>query len=110
MKRARLIVRAAVLASAAVLAGCTWIDVTPEAEKVRIVPQDRVSDCTLRGTVNAATKAEVIGLTRNIRVVTDEVDDLARLEAVDLHADTLVPLGPVDRGARSYRAYRCLAR
>lgn len=113
MKRARLTVQAAgwvMLASVAGLAGCTWIDVTPEAEKVRIVPQDRVSDCTLRGTINAATKAEVIGLTRNIRVVTDEVDDLARLEAVDLHADTLVPLGPVDRGARSYRAYRCLAR
>lgn len=92
------------------LAGCSWIDVTPEAERVRIVPQDRVSDCTLRGTINAATKAEVIGLTRNNRVVTDEVDNLARLEAVDLNADTLVALGPVDRGARTYRAYRCLAR
>lgn len=100
----------AVMVGMAMLAGCAWVELTPEAEKVRIVPQDRVSDCTLRGTINASTKAEVIGLTRNIRVVTKEVDDLARLEAVDLHADTLVPLGPVDRGARSYRAYRCLAR
>lgn len=111
MKRSRMTVRAAGLiglACVGVLAGCAWVETTPQAEKVRIVPQDRVGDCTLRGTINTSTKPEVIGLTRNIRVVTQEVDDLARLEAVDLNADTIVPLGPVDNGARSYRAYRCL--
>lgn len=96
------------LVCVAVLSGCAWVETTPRSEKVRIVPQDRVRDCTLRGTINAGTKPQVIGLTRNLRVVTQEVDDLARLEAVDLNADTIVPLGPVDNGARSYRAYRCL--
>ncbi len=92
----------------ALLSGCAWVETTPAAEKVRIVPEDRVRDCTLRGNITTSTKSEVVGLTRNLRVVTQEVDDLARLEAVDLNADTIVPLGPVVNGERRYRAYRCL--
>ena len=110
MKRPNLMARvaSATALTSVLLGGCAWVETTPQAEKVRIVPEDRVRDCTLRGTITTSTKAEVAGLTRNLRVVTQEVDDLARLEAVDLNADTIVPQGPVSAGQRSYKAYRCL--
>lgn len=90
------------------LTACTWVEPTPQGEQVRIVPQDRVADCRRVGELSTLTKAEVAGVSRNAEKVREELDTLARNEAADMGADTIVVSGPVREGRRSYVAYRCL--
>ncbi|MGI9318645.1 MAG: hypothetical protein ACR2QW_15050, partial [bacterium] len=37
--------------------GCAWVKTTPAAEKVRLVPADRVNDCEKLGDLSTYTKA-----------------------------------------------------
>jgi len=90
------------------LAACTWVDPTPQGEQVRLVPRDRVADCRQVGELSTFTKAEVAGVSRNADKVRRELDTLARNEAADMDADTIVATGPVRDGRRSYFAYSCL--
>lgn len=91
-----------------IVAACTWVEPTPQGKQVRLVPQDRVADCRQVGELSTFTKAQVAGVDRNADKVRQELDTLARNEAADMDADTIVATGPVRDGRRSYLAYRCL--
>ncbi len=96
------------LAVVGIGAGCTWVRSTPAADAIRIVPPDRVADCRRLGTVSGFTKADLAGIRRSPEKVRLEVETLARREAVDLRADTLVAQGPLLEGRQSFIAFRCL--
>lgn len=93
---------------ATILAGCTWVDATPQGERVRLVPADRVADCEKLGDISTFTKADVAGLDRNAEKVRQELNTLARNEAADMGADTIVAASSVSEGRRDYVVYRCL--
>ncbi|MDH3280094.1 MAG: DUF4156 domain-containing protein [Gammaproteobacteria bacterium] len=97
-----------VLAMAGLGAGCTWVKSTAGADAVRIVPADRIADCVRIGTVSGFTKADVAGVKRKASKVQSEVETLARREAVEMGADTLVAEGQLKEGQQSFVAYRCL--
>lgn len=90
----------------ALLAGCTWVKVSPEAEKVTVLPADRVSHCQRVGVVSSNVKATVAGIGRNANKVRDELDNLARQQAVAIGANTLVRTAIVN-GQGTYTAYHC---
>lgn len=90
------------------LLSCTWVKTTPSAEQVRIVPADRVSDCQRLGTISSFTQAKVAGVKRKAVKVQTELETLARREAVDMGADTIVPAEEIKDGRQSFIAYRCL--
>lgn len=90
------------------LAGCTWVDMTPEAEKVRVVPADRVADCSRVGELSTYTKAKVAGVSRSGGKVREELETLARNEAASIGADTIVAVSDVSEGRREYVAYQCM--
>ncbi len=89
-------------------AGCTWVKSTPSADAVRIVPADRVADCKRLGTVSGFTKADVAGVKRKASKIQSEVETLARREAAEMGADTLVAEGQLKEGQQSFIAYRCM--
>lgn len=105
--RVRFSLRLASLLLGGLLAGCTWVEMTPEAERVRIVPADRVADCRQIGTLSTYTKAKVAGVSRNDEKVKEELDTLARNEAAEMGADTIVADSEVSNGRREYVVYRC---
>ncbi len=85
---------------------CTWVNVTPEAEQVAIVPAGRVQDCRKAGTTTTSVKASVVGISRNRDKVLSELDALAQLEAVNIGANTLVR--EIEReNSATYSAYTC---
>jgi len=92
----------------AVLAGCTWVETTPEGSRVRIVPMDRVADCTRLGKVTVYTKAEIAGVDRSTSKIEQELEALARNEAANMNGDTIVADTAVTEGRRTYQVYRCL--
>lgn len=90
-----------------ILVGCTWVKTPPEAERVRIVPTDRVADCEPLGDLSTYTKAKVLGVNRKAAKVQEELEALARVEAAEMGADTIVAASEVSNGRQRYIAYRC---
>lgn len=89
------------------VAGCTWVKPTESSIQVRIVPADRVGDCKKAGEITTYTKAKVAGVNRKPAKVRQELETLAKTEAVDLQANTLVVKSEVFEGKQSFTAYQC---
>lgn len=89
------------------LVGCTWVKPTPEASKVRLVPIDRVADCSKIGDVTTSTVDKVVVNRKSAKVKT-ELETLAKIEAAKMDADTIVATSAVADGRQSFDAYRCM--
>ena len=88
--------------------GCTWVKKTPEAERVRIVPADRISDCTSLGSVTTSTLNNVSVINRSADKVKSELETLAQIEAADMGADTIVASSRIVEGRQTFATYKCL--
>ncbi len=89
------------------LAACTWVKSTPQAELVRIVPADRIADCRELAELSVYTMDKVAGVKRKAAKVQEELETLARVEAAEMSADTIVAASEVSEGRQKYIAYRC---
>ena len=94
--------------SAMLLSACTWVHLAPNAKNVRVVGAGAVpSGCEKRGEVSVSVKDSVAFYERNNLRVRDELETLARNEALGLPADTLQPLGEPSGGTQRFSAWRC---
>lgn len=91
--------------------GCTWVALTPQAESIRVAPNEAaVADCQQVGGVRARTKARVGFFSRSTEKVALELETLAKNDSVELGANTILAEGsPSIDGAQRFRAYRCPA-
>jgi len=93
----------------ALLQACTWVDLTPEGGKTRVLSAAEVTNCTKVGTTTVSTKAVVAGIERAPEYVQEELEALARNSAAaDLRGDTVVPLGKPKDGKQVFEVYRCI--
>jgi len=91
-----------------VASSCTWVKPTPQAESVRIVSSEETNGCQKLGTITTSVKASVGGIRRKLAKVSSELDVLARNEAADMGADTIVRQDEIKNGRRTFAALRCL--
>lgn len=92
------------------LGACTWVKLDTDAQKIRVAYDGNVSGCRDQGKVSVSVQDHVSFYHRNDLKVRDELETLARNEAVGMHADTIKPLdAPVD-GSQSFSAYSCGAK
>ena len=87
---------------------CTWVKKSPEAAKVRVVPIDRVADCTVLGNVVASTTGNIVMVKRNANKVRSELETIAQNEAAGSGADTVAPISEIVDGMQTFAMYRCL--
>ncbi|MFO7603134.1 MAG: DUF4156 domain-containing protein [Gammaproteobacteria bacterium] len=87
---------------------CTWVKLTPEGEKVRVLAIDEVGSCKKLGTTTVSLRAKVAGFERGDEKVKTELEALARNRAIDLHGDTVVPFSDVENGQQTFSVYRCV--
>ncbi len=97
------------IAAVLLLSGCTWVDLKPKAEKVRVLDPQEVGRCKEVGRVVANTKDKIGFIARSKDTVKEEVDRLARNNAADLGGDTIVPSGPLINGEQPFKVYRCIS-
>jgi len=90
------------------LAACSWVQLTPQGEKVRVLSAEEVAKCEYRGKTTVSLLAKVAGLDRHPEQVQEELNLLARNSAVDLKGDTVAPLSPVSEGRQVFGVYRCM--
>jgi hypothetical protein len=90
-----------------VLSACTWVELTPEAENVRIVEAVHVANCKLVGTTTVTVKADVASFKRDAEKIKSELETLARNEAIRLKGDTLVAATDIQEGEQTFNVYKC---
>jgi hypothetical protein len=100
-------IRIAVIAAlVAIVSGCTWVKIPPEAKEVAIVPAKFVADCRKIGVVSANTADTLAGIPRARRKIEEELDLLAKEQAAAINANTLVRKS-MEGGTAAYTAYYC---
>jgi len=97
-----------ILILALALSACTWVDLTPGGEKVRVLSAPEVQSCTKKGKTTVSIKADVAGIERNREKVKEELETLARNSAVELNGDTVVPTSKIENGKQTFDVYRCI--
>lgn len=90
------------------LSACTWVKLTPGAEKVRVLSAQEVQSCTKKGKTTVSVKADVAGIERSQEKVKTELETLARNSAVELNGDTVVPTSEIKDGKQTFDVYRCI--
>lgn len=87
---------------------CTWVKLTPEGEKVRVLSADEAKNCKKLGLTRAMLKDKIAGVSRNEQKVKTELETLARNSAVDMGGDTVVPVSEIEEGKQVFDVYRCV--
>lgn len=87
---------------------CTWVKLTPEGEKVRVLDTTEVTHCKKLGKTRAMLKDKIAGVSRNAEKVEKELQTLARNSAVDMGGDTVVPVSEIEDGKQVFEVYRCV--
>lgn len=87
---------------------CTWVDVSEQGEKVRVMSSADVASCKRVGKTTVRTTTGLAGLDRYEDKVQAELNALARNSAVDLGGDTVVPVGTPEAGRQVFEVYRCM--
>lgn len=101
--------RLALLALPALLLGaCTWVKMEPGGTRVRVLALDApTAGCARLGEVGVSVKDRVAFYQRNDLKVRDELETMARNEAVSLGADAIQPLEEPVAGEQRFIALRC---
>ena len=93
---------------AALMGGCTWVQMAPGASSVRVIDGSSApAGCEKRGEVEVSVKNSVAFYDRNQLRVREELETLARNEAPSLQADTVQPMGEPLNGSQRYAAWSC---
>ena len=88
--------------------GCTWVKMDPAAAHVRVLPLgQQMASCRRLGEIAVSVKDRVGPYERNTIKVRDELETLARNEALTLNANTVQPEAEPADGQQRWIAYRC---
>lgn len=98
-----------VLSTSALAVGCTWVKLDDAGSHVRVAYNGNlgIAPCRDLGELSVSVKDRVAFYHRNELKVRDELETLARNEAVSLHADTIKPLDEPHDGEQRFQAYAC---
>lgn len=89
------------------LAGCTWVDLTPEGETVTVVSSVPDS-CKRLGSTTSVTRADIASIDRNDKKIATELQTLARNAAARMGGDTVAAEAEIsDSGEQAFGVYRC---
>ena len=95
-------------AMAMFLSACTWVNLSPKGEDVRVLEASKVTSCEHVGKTSVRTKATLGGLERHEEKVQSELNALARNSAPDIGGDTVVPVDKPVEGVQVFEVYRCI--
>ncbi len=90
------------------ISACTFVNLSPQGEKVRVLSADEVASCQYLGKTTATTRDKVAGVKRHPNAISYELQSLARNGAVKLGGDTVVADAPEMDGKQIFSVYRCV--
>lgn len=96
------------LSLAALLFGCSTVELLPEGEKVRVLTAQEIGKCRYVGKVASSVTDRVGIVARDKEVVKKEVEVNARNSAGNMGGDSIVSASPLADGKQSFDVYRCI--
>lgn len=108
MNGAKLLTIVLGVAIMSMVSGCTWVELKPQGEKIRMLTPPEVGRCKFLGRITSNTAATIGIFARSKDTVREEIERLARNNAADMGGDTIVPTGPLIDGEQSFNVYRCI--
>ncbi|WP_299199548.1 DUF4156 domain-containing protein [uncultured Amphritea sp.] len=87
--------------------GCSFVELKPEADTVKTLTADQVADCNSVGTTTTKVIDEVLLISRNEETMAEELEILARNEAIKSGANAIVPISEIEDGQRTFKVYIC---
>ena len=90
------------------LSACTWVELSPEGEKARVLDASEVTNCTYVGRTTSTTTEKVVGVKRHDEAIKQELTSLARNAASRMGGDTVVADGEITDGRQVFLVYRCI--
>ena len=106
-----MLVIAAIVPLIAGLNGCasSFIGVREGADRVSLADANQVGGCQSKGgiTISVFAKAGITGITRSEKDVEANMYQMARNNAVDVGADTVVKGESPEFGKRTFAMYKC---
>ena len=96
-----------VIGSALLLTSCAWVELTQDAQHVRIIFAGDAGNCTKLGQTTASVADNVGGVKRRDDIVQANLEKLARNSAADMKGDAISPASPVKDGRQTFEVYRC---
>lgn len=98
---------AAVLAAGVLVAGCSFVKLTPQAEKVVVLSEQEVLRCEHIGQTTVSLMDKLAGVERDRAKVQNELNTLARNSAAEVNGDAVVAEGAIEDGKQRFGIYRC---
>ena len=86
---------------------CTWVDLKPQGQNVRLLTSADVKRCKKIGHVTSNTTSAVAYIPRDDESVNEELRRLARNYAGDMGGNAIVPTGLAANGEQSFNVYHC---
>lgn len=90
-----------------VLTACTWVKLTPQGEVVRVAGAGEIAGCERLGEITAKVLDKAAFVKRSRDKQAEELAALARNEAGDMGADTIVAASDIHEGRRRFTVYQC---
>jgi len=89
------------------LSACNWVAVTEAGETVRIATTAEIGECERLGRTNTQVRDRVGFVDRSVENVQEELTGLARNEAAEMGANTIVAESVISGGRQTFGVYRC---
>ncbi|MBX2809025.1 MAG: DUF4156 domain-containing protein [Cellvibrionaceae bacterium] len=99
--------RTTTLSLLCLLGACTWVNENPAGQSVAIIASHTSKQCDVVGNIAVRTTHKLGFIKRRDKKVLQELQTLARNEALKLGANTLVADALPTDGKQSYTAYQC---
>ena len=90
------------------LSACTWVKLSPEGKKARVLDASEVTNCSYVGRTTSTTTDKVVGVKRHDNAINQELASLARNAASRMGGDTVVADGGMTDGRQVFLVYRCI--
>jgi len=102
------VVKASVLTlSALMLASCSWVEIAPNGESVRVITAKQAAICKKVGKVTVSLKDKIAGIERSREKVRTELETLARNNAAEMNGNAIIPADESLDGKQTFSVYRC---
>ena len=102
------VIRSVVVMSLLALGACTWVPMEKGAANVRVLAMGAsTAGCTKLGEIEGNVTDRVALYERNPLRVQEELETMARNEALGLGANAVVPLEAAHDGRQRFTAWRC---
>lgn len=96
-----------ILSLGLLLVSCTWVKVTEEGKSVTVREEGQVADCKKVARITSTSKGDIMGVKRKKEKVKQELETLARNEALEYGGNVLVPASEIKEGKQSFFVYKC---